>query len=63
MTNDALPSARAVLSEELRLAHWHELTAPQQGFEVLEACMDRTCKQIRSACWGLCWPHCASWQP
>lgn len=52
MTKEALPNARTILSEELKLAHWHDLTDPQKIFEVLDSCMDRTYKQVRSACWG-----------
>lgn len=52
MKKDALPNARAILSEELEYAHWYDLTEPQKIFDTLEACMDCTYKKVRSACWG-----------
>ena len=52
MAKDVLPNARTILAEELKHAQWQDLTDPQRIFEVLDSCMDRTYKQIRSACWG-----------
>lgn len=52
MIKDALPNARLILSEELKSAHWHVLTDPQKVFDMLDSCIDRTYKRMRSACWG-----------
>jgi len=52
MIREDFPSAREILSEELKSAGWHEQTEPSKLFDTLDACMERTYEQVRSACWG-----------
>lgn len=52
MTHDTMPSAHVILAEELKLAGFHNLTEPRAICDAMEACIERTYKQVRSACWG-----------
>lgn len=52
MTERKIPKAKEIFQKELRQEHSQALLTPQQCADVLDACLERTYKQVRSNCLG-----------